>query len=63
MVCHLLVLVIEYGFCHQHHFFITAAIERKNPRNSFIKIMNNYSFFLDNYLSEGIIKMRVDCGL
>ena len=44
-------------------FFIPFTIVQKNPRNTFIKIMNNYSFFLDNYLSEGIIKIRIDCGL
>ena len=44
-------------------FFYASVIVQKNPRNTFIKIMNNYSFFLDNYLSEGIIKIRIDCGL
>ena len=44
-------------------FFIPFTIVQKYPRNTFIKIMNNYSFFLDNYLSESIIKIRIDRGL
>ena len=56
-------LDVSLIFSARHPFFYASVIVQKNPRNYFIKIMNNYSFFLDNYLSEGIIKIRIDCGL
>ncbi len=56
-------LDVSLIFSARHPFFYASVIVQKNPRNTFIKIMNNYSFFLDNYLSEGIIKIRIDRGL